>query len=122
MDQLRKAVAGLAADSASSSADAPSSWHGAPLPRGFVDITSHVEARGCEILNAAKGGSVRTLIATGAPAALSGEAAAASAPDHVESSADDQLLLFMPFDCNVKVHSIQVGGSPPSPLPQKDLS
>ena len=87
-------------------------WLGVPSPRGFSDLGEAIELRGCDILNADAGaGSARILFDRARPAGLdNNEDAEASTPqrDFVQSSADDQLLLFIPFNSAVKLHTIQV--------------
>lgn len=81
------------------------SWRGADLPRGYGDITDQVEARGCELLNADEDfGPVRVLFDPSRPSALTKKQ---GAKDWVESGADDQLLLFMPFQSMLKLHTLQ---------------
>jgi hypothetical protein len=117
---LRDAAAARSGDNGNNTENkepaAPPAWHGAPLPRGYVDITDAVETRGCDLLNAGKGSGASVLFDRSKPSALakSGDAAASSsaAKDYVESSADDQLLLFLPFQSNVKLHTIQLTSLP----------
>ncbi|KAF6811110.1 thioredoxin [Colletotrichum sojae] len=88
------------------------SWRGAALPRGYSDITDQVESRGCELLNADEDfGPVRILFDTSKPSAL---AKKEGAKDWVESGADDQLLLFMPFQSMLKLHTLQLTSLPPA--------
>ena len=98
-----------ALESGSSSA-AASGWRGAELPRGYSDITDQVEIRDCEVLNADDGaGTVRTLFDTAKPSGLDkGKDTGSAAKDWVQSGSDDQLLLYIPFQSTVKLHTIQV--------------
>ncbi|KAK4128971.1 DUF1000-domain-containing protein [Parathielavia appendiculata] len=92
--------------SGSGSGGGGASWRGADLPRGYTDITDQVELRYCELLNVdPDGGSVRVLFDTGKPSALSGGKPASK--DWVESDTDEQLLLFMPFQSMLKLHTLQ---------------
>jgi hypothetical protein len=102
-----------ALESGSSSA-AASGWRGAELPRGYSDITDQVEIRDCEVLNADDAaGTVRTLFDTAKPSGLDkSKGTAGSAKDWVQSGADDQLLLYIPFQSTVKLHTIQVRNGP----------
>ncbi|KAM3485399.1 hypothetical protein MY8738_001406 [Beauveria namnaoensis] len=102
-----------ALESGSSSA-AASGWRGAELPRGYSDITDQVETRDCEVLNADDGaGTVRTLFDAAKPSGLDkGKSTASSAKDWVQSGADDQLLLYIPFQSTVKLHTIQLTSLP----------
>lgn len=81
-------------------------WKGADLPRGYTDITDQVEIKGCELLNADEdAGPVKVLFETSKPSGLSGKSAA---KDYVQSGADDQLLLYIPFQGIIKLHTLQV--------------
>lgn len=102
-----------AVESGSSSA-AASGWRGSELPRGYSDITDQVEIRDCEVLNAAdEAGTVRALFDTAKPSGLDkGKSTASAAKDWVQSGSDDQLLLYIPFQSTVKLHTIQVRKQP----------
>ncbi|KAL1842099.1 hypothetical protein VTJ49DRAFT_6081 [Mycothermus thermophilus] len=87
-------------------------WRGAALPRGYGDITKEIELRHCELLNVDPDvGSVRVLFDPSKPSALSGSK---GAKDWVESDTDEQLLLFMPFQSMLKLHTLQLTSLPPS--------
>lgn len=84
-----------------------SNWRGAGLPRGYSDITDQIELQRCELLNVdSDGGGVRTLFESSQPSALS--SGQGPAKDYVESDTDEQLMLFMPFQSMLKLHTIQV--------------
>lgn len=87
-----------------------SSWRKGDLPRGYNDITDQIEIKGLELLNAdSEFGSVRVLIEASKPTGLSGgKAADTKEKDWVESDTDEQLMMFMPFQSTLKVHTIQV--------------
>ncbi|KAL0938689.1 thioredoxin [Colletotrichum truncatum] len=94
------------------------SWRGAALPRGYGDITDQIETKGCELLNADEDfGPVRVLFDTSKPSAL---AKKEGAKDWVESGADDQLLLFMPFQSMLKLHTLQLTSLPPTDAEDDD--
>lgn len=84
-----------------------SNWRGTELPRGYSDINDEVEVRGCELLNADEdAGPVKVLFSASKPSGLgSGKP---STPDYVQSGSDDQLLLFIPFQATIKLHTLQV--------------
>lgn len=84
-----------------------SAWKGAEIPRGYGDVTDQVELRGCELLNADdNAGPVKVLFESSKPSALgSGKS---TSTDWVQSGSDDQLLLFIPFQSTVKLHTLQV--------------
>lgn len=88
-------------------------WLGAALPRGYNNVTAEVDSRGLDLLNAdSEFGSVRTLFETSQPKALNkGKSAATGSDDNkdwVESDVDNQLMLYVPFTSNLKVHTIQI--------------
>jgi hypothetical protein len=110
--------AGEASGSGSGSNGA--NWMGAGLPRGYTDISSQVELRYCELLNVDPDtGGVRVLFDTSKPSALSGSKSAAK--DWVESDTDEQLLLFIPFQSTLKLHTLQVGYEPTTAWPITQL-
>ncbi|KAG7292685.1 hypothetical protein NEMBOFW57_002722 [Staphylotrichum longicolle] len=97
---------------ASGSGSNGGSWRGAELPRGYTDITSEIELQRCELLNVdPDAGSVRVLFDTAKPSALSG--AKSASKDWVESDTDEQLLLFVPFQSMLKLHTLQITSIPP---------
>ncbi|KAK9417808.1 putative Thioredoxin-like protein 1 [Seiridium unicorne] len=86
-------------------------WIGADLPRGYSDISDIIDIRGLELLNADSEFSVRTLFNKPKPAALG--KSSPEAKDWVESDTDEQLLLFIPLNSAVKLHTIQITSVPP---------
>lgn len=82
-------------------------WKGAEIPRGYGDVTDQVELRGCELLNADdNAGPVKVLFESSKPSALG--LGKSTSTDWVQSGSDDQLLLFIPFQSTVKLHTLQV--------------
>lgn len=82
-------------------------WRGAALPRGYGDITSQIELQRSELLNVDSDiGSVRVLFDGSKPSVLSG--GKGTIKDWVESDTDEQLMLFMPFQSMLKLHTLQV--------------
>ena len=111
--ELRRVIERLASEIDSLGSEASGSgggngpWTGAEIPRGYSDITDQIEIRNCELLNADEdAGPVKVLFDSSGPAALN--KGKSSAPDFVQSGADDQLLLFIPFQGSVKLHTLQV--------------
>jgi hypothetical protein len=96
------------------------SWIGASLPRGYKDVTDQIDVRGLDLLNADSDfGSGRTLFDASKPSSLgSGKGKAESAEegkkDWVESDTDAQLMLFIPFNATLKVHTVQLTSLPPA--------
>lgn len=109
-----RALGGAEADAGPSSQPGSSgaNWSGAEVPRGYGDVSSQVEMKGCELLNADDdAGPVKVLFESSKPSALS--AGSSSAKDWVQSGSDDQLLLFIPFQSTVKLHTLQVSFNVP---------
>ena len=102
----------------SSSGGSGSSWKGAGLPRGYRDITDQVDVRGLDLLNADSDfGDARGLFAGSKPTTLDagkGKAKEDDKKDWVESDTDEQLMLYMPFQSTLKVHTIQITSIPPT--------
>ncbi|KAK0392493.1 hypothetical protein NLU13_1988 [Sarocladium strictum] len=88
-------------------------WSGAEIPKGYSDITDEVEIRNCELLNADEdAGPVKVLFESSKPSAL--DKSAEQKKDYVQSGADDQLLLFIPFQATIKLHTLQITSLPPA--------
>jgi hypothetical protein len=91
---------------------------GVPLPRGYSDVTSEIDVKGLDLMNADGNlGSVRTLFRETKPSGKAsgsdggkgkGKATEESELDWVESDTDAQLMLFVPFQSTVKLHSLQI--------------
>ncbi|KAF1815009.1 thioredoxin-like protein [Eremomyces bilateralis CBS 781.70] len=97
------------------------SWKGSSIPRGFTDATEEVDIRGLDLLNAdSEFGGARTLFDLSAPTSLNkgkskdSSSQAGSSKDWVESDIDPQLMLYVPFNSTLKVHSIHITSLPPS--------
>ncbi|KAI9751634.1 MAG: hypothetical protein M4579_005981 [Chaenotheca gracillima] len=135
--KLSEAVQKLAAEAESNGSsggfgDASSSgngWVGAALPRGYTDVTDQVDTRNLDLLNADGDlGDVRTLFDKSEPSSVSkkggaakikgkapaGDSGSGSKPDWVESDTDEQMMLFIPFQASLKIHSLHITSIPPS--------
>ncbi|KAH6898808.1 PITH domain-containing protein [Thelonectria olida] len=100
-------------DSPGSKPSSGNAWRGAEIPRGCDDITDQIELKGCELLNADEdAGPVKVLFETSKPSALEGKGKATS-KDWTQSGADDQLLLYIPLQSIVKLHTLQITSLPP---------
>lgn len=96
-----------AGPSGSGSGNSALGWRGAALPRGYTDVTDQIEIPRTELLNFDEEyGSVRVLLDTTKPGALSG--GKKTEKDWVVSDTDEQLLLFTPFMSMLKLHTLQV--------------
>lgn len=92
-------------------------WLGADLPKGYKDVTDQVDVRGLELLNCDSSfGNVRTLFEGAKPTAFEakGKSAEEGKKDWVESDTDEQLMMFVPFQSTLKVHSLHITSVPPS--------
>lgn len=89
-----------------------SSWRDGELPRGYNDVSDQVDVKGLELLNAdSEFGGVRILFDESKPTALLKGKAASEKKDWVESDTDEQLMMFLPFQSMLKVHTLQVSFS-----------
>ncbi|KAF5552971.1 thioredoxin 1 [Fusarium napiforme] len=87
-------------------------WKGMEAPRGYNDITDQIELRDLEVLNADESaGTVRVLFDGSKPSGLGN--GKGTSKDYVQSGADDQLLLYIPFQSIVKLHTLQLTSLPP---------
>ncbi|KAL0781718.1 hypothetical protein CaCOL14_003053 [Colletotrichum acutatum] len=117
LQEVVKRLAKEVSEGASGSGEASGSssggnWRGAEFPRGYGDVTGQIEPKGCELLNADEDfGPVKVLFDPSKPSAL---AKKEGVKDWVESGADDQLLLFMPFQSMIKLHTLQLTSLPPT--------
>lgn len=107
-----------AADEGGSAAESSGSysgerWLGAAAPRNYPDITDQVDQLGLDFLNldSEKGGK-KVLFESGRPSTLAGKAAAGPKNDWIESDTDEQLMLFIPFMCTLKLHSLHITSIP----------
>ncbi|CCT62195.1 related to thioredoxin-like protein [Fusarium fujikuroi] len=100
-----------ARENAGSASGGPS-WKGMEAPRGYNDITDQIELRDLEVLNADESaGTVRVLFDGSKPSGLGN--GKGTSKDYVQSGADDQLLLYIPFQSIVKLHTLQLTSLPP---------
>ncbi|KAK4561069.1 Thioredoxin-like protein 1 [Recurvomyces mirabilis] len=107
---------------ASGSGSAGGMWMGAQGPRGYVDITDAVDLLGLDFLNVDdKKGDKRILFDGSKPASLNagagkskekGEGEGGKKADWLESDTDEQLMLFIPFQSTVKLHSLHLTSLP----------
>lgn len=117
LDSAVKLLAAEASSSdttASSSASGGSTWLGASLPRGYTDITSSVDVRGLDFLNLdSDAGNPRDVFDPSAPSSL-GQSKPAAKKDWIESDTDEQLMMFLPFQSTLKLHSLHLTSLPPA--------
>ncbi|RMD44307.1 hypothetical protein DV735_g911, partial [Chaetothyriales sp. CBS 134920] len=120
----------LGGDDGGEGDSAGNGWLGASIPRGYNDVSSEVDVTGLELLNwDSSYGNAKTLLDGNKPKG-EGEAPprrnmatltkhAGDRSDAVESDTDEQLLLYLPFQSTLKVHSIHLT-SPPAPSDDDD--
>jgi hypothetical protein len=123
MGRWTKIAAGEDIGGSSSGGDG-NTWLGAALPRGYRDITDQIDVRGLDLLNAdGDFGDARTLFETRKPSSLegkgkakatSGSGAASRSKDWIESDTDEQLMLYIPFQATLKIHTLHITSLPPA--------
>ena len=90
-------------------------WLGSSLPRGYKDVTDQIDLKGLDLMNAdTEFGTVRDLFAAGQPSSLDTKGKEAAKKDWIESDTDEQLMLFVPFQSTLKVHTIHITSLPPA--------
>ncbi|CAK3850344.1 Thioredoxin 1 [Lecanosticta acicola] len=90
-------------------------WTGAAAPRSYGDITDQVDVLGLDFLNLdGEAGDKRTVFEGSKPSTLDakGKGAAASKKDWIESDTDEQLMLYIPFQSTLKLHSVHITSIP----------
>ena len=107
-----------AADASSSSASSSGTWIGASLPRGYSDITDSVDLLNLDFLNvASNAGGPRSVFTTTSPTALKSKGKnkqESKDKDWIESDTDEQLMLYIPFQSTLKVHTLHITSIPPT--------
>ncbi|KAF2481047.1 PITH domain-containing protein [Neohortaea acidophila] len=92
-------------EGASASGSGGAGWTAFAAPRGYTDITDQVDTLGLDFLNLdSDAGDKRKIFESSKPAAASSTAK----KEWIESDTDEQLMLFIPFQSTVKLHSIQL--------------
>lgn len=133
-NELSAAVKKLAAEAESGgsgsggfgeSSGGESGWTGAELPRGYADVTSQVDIRGVDLLNSDSNfGDAKTLFGGTRPSGLGATESKGKGKgkesekesgtlDWVESDTDEQLMLFVPFQSTLKVHTVHITSAAP---------
>ena len=91
-------------------------WTGAATPRGYSEVTESVDLLGLDFLNLdGEKGDKRTMFDGSKPLSLGakgGKAAEGGKKDWIESDTDEQLMLFVPFQSTVKLHSLHITSLP----------
>ena len=96
-------------------------WTAFEAPKGYGDVTSEVDVRGLDLLNANTDfGAARVLFNSSKPSALNSKGKNSQkngdedGKDWVESDTDEQLMLYVPFMSTMKVHSLYITSLPPN--------
>ena len=112
LQRVVRDLANMATGLGSSSGGSGNTWRTGELPKGYKDVSDQVDVKGLELLNAdPEFGTVRALFDNSKPSALNGKGKASGdigQRDWVESDTDEQLMLFMPFQATLKIHTLQV--------------
>ncbi|KAL8713467.1 MAG: hypothetical protein Q9220_002329 [cf. Caloplaca sp. 1 TL-2023] len=128
-DVVKKLVAEADSDGSGGFGEASTSasmWLGDSLPKGYEDVTDQVDIRGLDLLNADSNlGSARALFDATRPSTL-GSGKGKEEPskggdkkDWIESDTDEQLMLFIPFQSTLKVHTLHLTSLPPNPTDEE---
>lgn len=101
------------ASGSGSGAGGAGSWAAFPAPRGYSDVTDSVDVLGLDFLNLDGGkGEKRGIFSGDKPSRLS-EGSDGKKKDWIESDTDEQLMLFIPFQATLKLHTLQITSIPP---------
>lgn len=118
--------AGKADESGGDAGEASSSsggmWMGAATPRNYSDVTDAVDKLGLDFLNMdGEKGDKRTIFDGSKPSALAdGKTAVGGKKDWIESDTDEQLMLYIPFQASLKLHSLHITSIIPSSTDDDD--
>ncbi|USW57465.1 Putative thioredoxin, Galactose-binding-like domain superfamily, PITH domain-containing protein [Septoria linicola] len=89
-------------------------WFGRSGPKGYSEVSEAVEIKGLDFLNVdGESGDRRSIFDPSEPSSLGkGKAAAGGKKDWIESDTDEQLMLYIPFQSTLKLHSLQITALP----------
>nr|POE51603.1 thioredoxin-like protein 1 [Quercus suber] len=87
-----------------------SNWLGAGTPRNYSDVTGSVDLLGLDFLNLdSEAGDKRTIFDNSKPSSLDTKGKATEGKkDWIESDTDEQLMLYIPFQATLKLHSLHI--------------
>ena len=118
------AKAGDEESSAAGGSSSGGSWSAFAAPRGYMDVTDSVDVLGLDFLNLdGEAGDKRTIFDGSKPSSLDAKgkpAAAGGKKDWIESDTDEQLMLFIPFQSTLKLHSLHITSIPSSSSDEDD--
>jgi PITH domain len=102
---------------ATQSSNGTTTWIGASLPRNYADVTETITLKDLDMLNRdSEKGTAKILFDKSPPSALNnkGKAKSAEQKDWVESDTDEQLMVYIPFNSTLKVHTLHITSLPPT--------
>lgn len=102
-------------DSAAASSSSGGPWAAFSAPKGYSDVTDSIDVLGLDFLNLdSEAGDKRAIFSSSKPSSLNakGRAAAEAKKDWIESDTDEQLMLFIPFQSTLKLHSLHITSIP----------
>lgn len=114
--QLAKEAADAGeAQASGSGSGAAGGWAAFAAPRGYADVTDQVDQLGLDFLNLDDSKGEKRIVFNGdKPSGLSeGGSGDGKKKDWIESDTDEQLMLFIPFQSTLKLHSLHVTSIPP---------
>jgi len=117
VEQLASDIEKAGSSGGSGSGSGGLAWRGADLPRGYTDLTDVVNIPGVDWSNVDESAfNKRTLFSREKPSALdkSGASGECETKDWVESDTDEQIMLYVPFNATVKLHTLQITSVPPT--------
>ena len=101
-------------EASDAAAGSSGSWTGAALPRNYADVTDTVVIKDLDMANRdSEKGAAKAIFDKSKPSALDTDKGKAKEPDWVESDTDEQLMLYIPFNSTLKVHSLHITSLPP---------
>ena len=109
--------AAKAGDDVAAGSSSGANWTAFATPRGYSDVTDSVDVLGLDFLNLdSEAGDKRCIFDSSKPSSLgaAGKAASTSKKDWIESDTDEQLMLFIPFQSTLKLHSLHITSIPSS--------
>lgn len=118
-------AAGESSNNNTGSADTSTTWLGASLPRNYSDVSEAVIIKDLDMLNRdSEKSTAKILFDKSKPSALVGsdddskggkkKKKTQAETDWVESDTDEQLMVYIPFNSTLKVHSLQITSLPPT--------
>lgn len=122
--KLTEVVRKLASEASKSDGDSGegsgATWLGAEVAARYADVTDEVNVKGVDILNRdTQLGGPRALFESFKPSALTGKGkdkseGGSSGADWIESDTDEQLMVYIPFQSKLKIHSLHITSLPPA--------